>query len=407
MRWSVLFGPLLIAALGGCALLPSAAPTSLEFENSAAQTSGPGFILVDLDLAVAKAMTGYGRVGLTPLGSDSYRPSLVIKPGDVISITVYEVTPTPIFGATPGVDSGSHPQVGGHIATIPSEVVEQNGRVPIPFGGAVLVSGLTPEQAGRAIARALEGKATNPQAVVSLVSSVLNTATVNGDVGHPGLVPLTLRGERVLDVVAAAGGPRYPTYDTDVQLIRGGRVARVGMQQLIEDQKQNLRIRPGDSIILIHNPRSFAVLGSALKVSQFDFNVEHVTLAEAIARAGGLNDNISNVGDLYLLRFEPKEKVDSLLPLQDPQRRKLATEPAVVPVAYHLNLRGASGYFISQSVQMRDKDVVLVTNADSVQLSKFLAIVKDIAGIYYDFALPGGSSSAKTTATTVSADGTN
>ena len=407
-------GVLIATTVGGCSFLPSGSPTAREFVSTAVTQRDPGFVQVNLDLDVAKAISAYQRPGLRSLGGEGYEPSLVLKPGDVISTTVYEVTPTPIFGATQGLQNSapSDQPVSGHTATIPSQVVEQNGFVPVPFGGSVKVGGLTPAQAGKAIAKALEGKATNPQAVVTLVSSILNVATVNGDVGRPGLVSLTIRGEHVLDVVASAGGPKYPTYDTDLQLIRRGRVAKVNMQQLVTDPSQNIRVRPGDSIVVVHNPQSFAVLGAALKVSQYDFNVEQVTLAEAIARSGGMNEAVADVGDLYLLRFEPRDVLRRVLRADDPQTRLLDAGAAQIPVAYHLNLRGASGYFTSQSVQMRDKDVVLITNAESVQFSKLMTIVRTIAGSYYDFRVPGsaGSNTASRTTestATTSSDGVN
>ena len=37
---------------------------------------------------------------------------------------------------------------------------------------------------------------------------------------------------------------------------------------------------------------------------------------------------------------------------------------------------------------MRDKDTVLITNADAVELSKAVQIMRGIAGIYYDFRGP-------------------
>ena len=62
---------------------------------------------------------------------------------------------------------------------------------------------------------------------------------------------------------------------------------------------------------------------------------------------------------------------------------------------------------------MRDKDVVLITNAESVQFSKLMTIVRTIAGSYYDFRVPGsagsnhgGRGTTESTATT-SSDGVN
>ncbi len=302
-------------ALCGCSVLPSGAPTAVEFMAPGMVSGDPGYVLLDLDPAVAKAISTYRRPGLSSLGADVYRPKLVLKPGDVIAVSVFEVAPIPLFGAGAALAAGDKPPTAsGHTATLPSEVVELDGTVPVPFGGTVRVAGLTPGQAGRAIAKSLAGKATDPQVVVSLVSSTVNSASVNGDVGRPGLVPITVRGERVLDVIAAAGGPKDPPFDTDVQLVRGARVARARMQRLIDDPRENLRVEPGDNIVLIRNPRSFSVMGAALKVSQYDFNVERVSLAEAVARAGGGNDAVANVGEIFLMRFEPKALVRTLLP---------------------------------------------------------------------------------------------
>jgi polysaccharide export outer membrane protein len=403
---------LALTGLCGCALLPAGSPTAREFENSAVPDRDPGFVLVDLDLVVAKAVSSYRRPGLSSLGADTYRPTLVLKVGDVIATTIYEVTPIPLFGGTSELQNtaAKAQPVGGHISTLPTEVVEQNGSVPVPFGGTVKVVGLTPAEAGKAIAKALEGKATNPQAIVSLVSSTINTASVNGDVNKPDLVPLTVRGERVLDVIAQAGGPKSSTFDEEVQMVRGGRVARINMQRLVNDAAENIRVRPGDSIVVVRNPRTFEVLGSALKVAQYDFNVEQVTLAEAVARSGGLNDSIADVGQLYLLRFEPVSMMRRILRPDDAQLRKLGAGRDTVPVAYHLDLRGASGYFVSQSVQMRDKDLVLITNAESVGFSKLVQIMRGVAGIYYDFRGPVTSSTttrAGRVTTTTSSGGTS
>ena len=401
--------------LSGCSVLPSGAPTAVEFiapgALSGAASGDPGYVLLDLDPAVAKAVSAYRRPGLSSLGADLYQPALVLKPGDVIAVSVFEVAPIPLFGGSPALSATADktPTASGHTATLPSEVVELDGDVSVPFGGTVHVAGLTPGQAGRAIARSLAGKATDPQVVVSLVSSTVNTASVNGDVGKPGLIPITVRGERVLDVIAEAGGPRDPPFDVDVQLVRRNRVARAGMQRLIDDPRENLRVEPGDDVVLVRNPRSFSVMGAALKVSQYDFNVERVTLAEAVARAGGGNDAVANVGEIFLMRFEPKALVRSLLPAGDPRLRTVDALDAAdgtrggsggrhdaVPVIYHLDLRAASGYFLGQSVQMRDKDTVLITNADAVELSKAVQIMRGIAGIYYDFRGP----STTTTTTT-------
>ncbi len=60
--------------------------------------------------------------------------------------------------------------------------------------------------------------------------------------------------------------------------------------------------------------------------------------------------------------------------------RRLDLGRTTVPVAYRLDLSGASGYFVSQSVQLRDKDIILVTNAESVSFSKLVQIMRGWPG---------------------------
>jgi len=383
--------------LAACSHFPSAAPTSRDFaagqpraERRLPATARPVLLLVDLDASTLPSVAAEPSAGLaTVFATPGRRPSLALRPGELVSVTIFESGAVPLFGQS-GIAAAPLAGAlteGGHATTLPPQGLEPDGGIAIPFAGRVRVGGLTPLQAGDRIAAALAGRATNPQVVVALAGPSLNTATVGGDVVHPGLVGLTLRGERVLDAIAAVGGASHEPPECAVQLTRHGQTASAGLQQLVDDPSENLVLEPGDSLFVLYEPRSFVVLGAALKVAQYDFSTRRVTLAEAVARAGGPSDSLADVGNLYLLRTEPSETVARLL-------QRASTEPvattstvavaAPAPVAYHLNLRRGAGYFLAQGIQMRDKDVVLMTNADSVQLQKIFAVVRNATGVYFD-----------------------
>jgi polysaccharide biosynthesis/export protein len=403
----------LSVGLTACSLLPSSAPTIRELTSAEATRGKLNYFLVDMDPGVATALADYRSAGLAKsFGVGGYKPALVLRPGDTVAITVFEVSsPLSLFGppgpaepTLPGQSGGatglpSGPP-GGRSATLPTQFVELDGSVAIPYAGRVKVAGMTPARAARTIEQALQGKALQPQVVVTPVATELNLVTVGGDVGRPGAIVLTVRGERMLDVIAAAGGAKYESYDCDVQLIRGGRVATVNLRRIVDEPAENVRVQPGDNVFVSYNPRSFSVLGSAPKVSHYNFGYEQVSLAEALARSGGANDIISNIGGIYLFRYEPKELIRRILPPNDPRQADLAALPADGhhPVAYHVNLRQAQGYFLSQAVQMRDKDTILVTDAAAVELQKMLGIARNISGIYYD--LNKGSTAISPSTTT-------
>jgi polysaccharide export outer membrane protein len=196
----------------------------------------------------------------------------------------------------------------------------------------------------------------------------------------------------MLDAVAWAGGPKWPAIQTDVRLMRGNAVASVPLKQVMANPADNVVARPNDSITLVRNPRTYVVMGATQKVSAFTFEYERVTLAEALAQAGGGIDMISNLRGVYLFRNEPGQFA----------RRVLSADAAAVDatyvknhaavieggetaaVIYQLDLTQADGYFVAQQITLRDRDVVLVTTAEATQFLKIMQVVRSITGAYYD-----------------------
>ena len=381
-RRAAAFGALGLAyALSACAL-PAAAPTSMEIEASADQSAFP-YTVITIDERVAHILSRYSGPSLAgTYKTTRYSANNALHAGDAVAITVYETGGSTLFGTTVPAPGSTVPQQGvipAGATTIPPQIIEADGTINVPFVGRLQVIGRTPGQVARMIEEQLKGKAVEPQVIVTLVANSSNVVTVSGDVNSARPVPLTLRGERLLDVIAAAGGAKFPPYETYVRVIRRGQIGMVLLQSVITKPSENITIRPNDQIILTRVPRTFAVMGATQKVSQYTFDTEQVSLAEAVARAGGPIDQIGNPGGIYLFRFEPwfvaKDLVD----------RKFEGEPPpFVPILYRISMRGAQGYFLAQAVQMRDKDVVLVTNSEATQLQKALAIVRSFTGIAYD-----------------------
>ncbi len=240
-----------------------------------------------------------------------------LRPGDVIAISVFETGGSTLFpppSNVPGIPGPSTTTTApASASTIPAQVVEADGTINVPFVGRVNVVGRTPGQVGLLIEQELRGKAVEPQVIVTLVNNATNTATVGGDVNSARPVPLSLRGERLLDVIAAAGGSKYPAYESYVQIVRGKQTGTALLQSIVRNPDENIVVRPNDQVFLTRIPRSFAVLGATQKVAQYTFDSEHVTLAEAIARAGGPIDTIGDPSGIYLFRFEPWPLAKDLL----------------------------------------------------------------------------------------------
>src|SRR5262249_14339088 len=103
-----------------------------------------------------------------------------------------------------------------------------------------------------------------------------------------------------------------------------------------------------------------------------------ISLAEGIARAGGLADVQADPASIFLYRGETREVAQLLgidcRPYPGP----------IIPVIYNLNSRDPAGFFLATKFEMKNKDVIYVSNALSVDSSKFLAYLRLIIGTAQD-----------------------
>jgi polysaccharide biosynthesis/export protein len=56
----------------------------------------------------------------------------------------------------------------------------------------------------------------------------------------------------------------------------------------------------------------------------------------------------------------------------------------IIPVIYNVNFRDPSGYFLAVQMQVRNKDVLYVSNATTVEATKFMNYVRLIVGTVND-----------------------
>lgn len=378
--------------LAGCGGLPSAAPTATDLEKGQPGLEQDIYI-VKMTSPVVRVMGTYTEPGFPQaFRAERYSPSIVLKAGDIVGVTVYETGGSPLFGgptspAAPGAPTQPTPVA----TTLPPQVIETDGRIIVPYVGRMRVTGLTPGQAAGQIERSLSSQTVRPQVIVSLSSNTSNTVSVGGEVNKAGLMQLTLRGERLLDAIAWAGGPKVPALQLDVRMIRGQEVATVPLRQVMMSPPDNIVVRPNDNIVLVNNPRSFVVMGATFKVAQYPLDTERVTFAEAIARAGGGVDALSNMAGIYLFRNEPADFARTILSADSRAIDVTYVKGGSgiesgrpVPIMYRIDLKQAEGYFLAQQLAMRDKDIVVITTAEATQIQKFLTVLRGVTGLYYD-----------------------
>jgi len=160
-----------------------------------------------------------------------------------------------------------------------------------------------------------------------------------------------------------------------VRLSRDGITATIPMEALVSDPSENIYAQPDDVLTLVRLPQSFTAFGATGANAQIPFPSERMTLVEALAKAGGLQDQRSDPAGVFLFRFEPPRIVNAL---HRPQLRTGSDGSS--PVVYRLDLRDAKSYFLAQRFPIEDKDVIYVANADLNELQKFFTLLNTLTG---------------------------
>jgi len=358
-------------SLVGCAALPGDGPGAINISSEDIETSAnpDSYSVVGLNTQNIEVIKAYQPIAFANQfrGVGGGGGSTLLGVGDSLAVSIWEATPDGLF------TSGSE----GSNNTIPA-VIDETGYIFIPYAGRIRAAGLSVEGLRQSIQNRLVGKAVEPQVLVVLQQKYSKTAVVVGDVMKPGVYPLPLRNTRLLELVAQAGGSRQATYETVVTLKRGNRSGTTRLEHLIDYPQNNVLIAPNDNILLSHRPRTFSAFG-ALKSNQLvPFKTKSVTMAEALATVGGLNDFRADAGGIFLFRFEDAALMRRLRP--DAEEHYAGHRQ--VPVVYKLNLRDPKGFFVSRFFEMRDKDILYVSNHPTAEFGKFLQIIAPLISNY-------------------------
>lgn len=361
-----------VLSASGCAsFLPSSGPSRSAVVH-ADPVKIPGLEVLDVSNGLTRAILAREqKQSFASMFEDCRNGGQRIGPGDILAINIWETPPAALFANATQLSVTTAAQ-GNAPTRIPDQQVSNDGTITVPFAGSLRVAGLTLKQAGILIHERLKGKANEPQVLVLLSQNVSSTVTVVGEVNHSTLVPLTPKCERLLDVLASAGGAKQQVDKLVVQLTRGDKVYAVPLENVIRDRRENIFVEPGDVVTVLYQPLSFTVLGATGKNAEIDFEAKGISLAQALARSGGVNDNVADAQGAFIFRYEPVGAVPW------PHKPDMVTPDGKVPVIYKINLRDPATFFAAQSFPIKDKDLLYVATAPSVQLIKFLQIIATV-----------------------------
>jgi polysaccharide biosynthesis/export protein len=363
--------------LAGCStFFSSIGPSRKDIEHSAAERPLPPIQLVDVNEEVTQRLVAQrSRHLFSEVLSNRPDQLQPIGAGDFLVVSIWEATPATLFGSAQispiGIPTPSL------ATTLPEQPVDGEGCITVPFAGRIPAAGKTLPDIAAEIKQRLAKKANQPEVLVLLTRNLSSTVTVVGEVTTSTRVPLTAAHERLLDALAFAAGVKQPINKTTIQITRGANVYALPLETIIQDPKQNVSLQPGDVITALFQPLSFTALGASGKNDEINFETQGISLAQALARSGGLIDTRSNPSGVFIFRLEPKsaQPGSGAADSQPPT----TTAAGLVPVVYRVDLKDPRSLFWIQSFPVKDKDVLYVSNAPIAELQKFLNLLFTLA----------------------------
>jgi polysaccharide export outer membrane protein len=348
---------ILTLAFGGCSMLPTSGPS----RNHVQAGAGADFSIVDVDAGVARRLTErhiqepFSKV----FASETARREIV-SPGDVVEVAIWEAPPAVLFtsAAAAGAATMGSVTAPSNGTTFPQQMVGSEGTIFVPFAGPVAAAGRSLTDIAADLTARLQDKANHPQVLVRLISNNTAYATIVGEVASSTRMPLTPRRERLLDGLAAAGGTRQPIGKVTLQLTRGDVVHALPLDTVIRDPHQNIPLQAGDVVTALYQPFHFNALGATGKSDEINFESQGISLAQALARVGGVLDSRADAAGVFIFRLETD-----------------GTTNARRPVIYRVDLKDPKTFFVAQTFPIEDNDVLYVANSAGAELQKFLNLL--------------------------------
>jgi polysaccharide biosynthesis/export protein len=373
-----LFRILLVAAAGTALLsacttfLPTIGPSRAQINRARAAEGAATIQFIDINDAVTRRLIAErsSRMFSETLGGGR-TPLRTVGAGDLLEVSIWEAAPATLFGSAPVTTASAIAP--SHSTTLPEQPIDDEGFIFVPFAGRIPAAGRTVQDIGADIGARLEKKANHPEVLVRMTKNFSSNATVVGEVNTSTRVPLVPGNERLLDALAAAAGVRQPVNKMTIQVTRNENVYSLPLETIIRDPKQNVRLQPGDVITALFQPYSFTALGATGKVDEINFETQGITLAQALARSGGLIDERSNARGVFIFRFEPKDALSW-------PHQPVATNPeGLVPSVFRIDLTDPRSFFLIQSFPIENKDILYVSNAPITEIQKFLNVLFSVA----------------------------
>ncbi len=363
IRKSILWG--LMVSLAACTGGGPRTTSVLNAPNATlvARDVADPYVVIDVDQAVAGAVTQAFRAEPVAFFESGAPGRLVIGLGDTVQVSIVTQSDAGF------VDFNNAALAPLSSTTLPPQTVREGGTINIPPVGRILASGKTVASLEHLLEEKLSEVLVDPSVIVQLVDRRSARATIVGAVANPGSIALNEVDTRLIDIIAAAGGPTARTEDLQLTLSRRGRSASVTLDRLFQSPVLNVAVRPGDVISIETADHKITVLGAGGLNETIRFDEPGVTVADALGRAGGIDNRRAARQGVFLYRQTPKPLVSRL----GGEAEHIPGE--AVPTVYRFDLREPSMLFAANAFDVADGDVLYISDNIAEEVNAVVSAV--------------------------------
>lgn len=351
----------LLSGLAGCAIIPGSNTYTMREQSSVMLPVKQGSeqvpanvkvkpitaeLIIEQDKAL-KAGSVAGKEGLQAAPAAQSMEQIMadykLGPGDILTITVWDHPELTIPAGT-----YRSPEQSGTLVT-------EDGTIYYPYVGIVQVAGKTTREVRAILAQKLSRVIEKVQIDVRVISYRSKRVYLVGEVSKPGQQPITDIPMNILEAVNLAGGFTKDADHSQVLLTRAGTTWRVDLQSLYEDGaiSQNVKLESGDIVnIPDRSLNKVFVLGEVQKPGSYYMNKKRITLAEALADAGYVNELTSNPKYIFVMRGQ----ADS-------------------PELYHLDSKSPDALLLADRFPLRPRDIVFV---DAAEVARWNRVISNV-----------------------------
>lgn len=346
------------AVFSGCALGPQ---MQMSAPGDSAEYNG---IAVHLH-AIDQGDLGNGAVnadGSTDLGDlkdlvvDSL-PALEyrIGPLDMVQVVVWE-----------------HPELTSPMGQYQpaGQKVTTDGKLFYPYAGELQAAGLTAQELRAEITKRLSDKILNdPQVDVRVTGYNSRKAFVAGAVERPGFVSFNENPMTLPDMIASVGGFAKEADPSAMQLRRGDKVYNINYLDAFKSNLplERMIVQPKDQLFVpalseTQKEQKVYVMGEVGRTGIVNIYSGKLTLAEALASAGGLQALNATSRGIYVIRNTSETQID----------------------VFQLNAKNAMALAMADRFELNPRDIVYVDASGLATWNRLISLIlPSVQTVYY------------------------